>query len=282
MFSSSDSSDSDNNNKRSDIIVMESMHRKAKRSSPPRHTIKRVPARVPKRSVSPMANHPTFVRLKREREIEEKETEEDSSYPTSKKYRSETFARRFREMSLSDHSTGVSLYTNPVTMPLFSGFTLDLGSDDCDDGGYSESDDEDNNEDTNFGSEDNNNNNSEDNNFNGNGQNGRGACIVYEEDPYTIHQFEKFQKRHQHNLSSSPLHRMASTVSTLDGTVTTVTIAEDKTCSTVVTALDDDEDDENDDENICDTRQSSSSCSSSSSSSNSSCSGNGSCAGSDK
>ena len=267
MFSSSDSSDSDDNSKSSCIVTVEAMHgAKTAKRSPPRGTIKRVPVRVPKRSVSPMANHPTFVRLKREREIEEKETEEDSSYPTSKKYRSETFARRFREMSLSDESAGISLYTNPTTLPLSSGFTLDIGSDDCDEDDYSGSDEDDSDS-----------------------QSVRSTCIVYQEDPYTIHQFEKFQKRHQHNLSSSPLHRMASTVSSSDGTVTTVTISEDKTCSTVVTTLDNDDDDEeeeeeeeeeedvdddDDDENICETRQSSSS--------NSSCSGNGSCAGSDR
>lgn len=286
MFSTSDSSDSDdnNNNSKKDDVVLVKTVRKTKRS-PPRNNVKKIPFRVPKRSVSPMANHPTFVRLKREREIEEKETEEDSSYPTSKKYRSETFARRFGTLSLNDNAnSNVTLYSKRIVLPItYDDFMLDIGDDDDvddDDNSYDDDDD-----DVNVNSS--NNNNSDDSEFSVFGDDekdgnvsisgGKNACNLYQDDPYTMYQFEKFQKRHQHNLSSSPLHRMSTTVSTLDGTITTVTIGDDKTESTVITTINDDEEEEDedddeddvDDEDISDTRQGSEN----SSSSNSSCCG---------
>lgn len=284
MFDS-DSSDSDDNNKQNGTDIIEAMRRKSKHRHQKQNgsNKKAAPQRTPKRSVSPLANHPTFVRLKREREIEEKETEEDSSYPTSKKYKSETFARRFRTMSLDDNradNLNLAYYIKQLSLPMNTNFALDIDSDDTDDDD-SDTDDENGNDYVIIDNADYGNCTVNDGtNVNSNSSNKNG----YQDDPYTIHQFEKFQKRHQHSLSSSPLHRMASTVSSLDGTVTTVTISDDKTSSTVITTIqnddddDDGDDDEDEDEDIDDDLCESKQCSSS----NSSCSGNGSCTGSDK
>lgn len=284
------SSDSDIDSTKHDVVIVDTIHRgscvssSSSKPSPPKSFIRKAP-RVPKRSVSPMANHPTFVRLKREREIEEKDTEEDSSFPTSKKYRSETFTRRFGTLSLNDQEAASRLRAKNIPQPLDSELLLDIGNDD------SCSDDE------------------EESAQSGGSCGGRMISNNDDDDPYTIHQFEKFQKRHQHSLSSSPLHKTSSTLSPTSKTVTTITISDDKlapptrlkstpmtataatttitTTVTTMTTLSDDDDDDDDsdecdgndnDDTMDETRQSSgfnSSCSSS-------CSGNGSCTGSDR